>query len=50
MTAKEIIKLVVKTRHYTKQEMLEFTDTLPFFDAINYLIWVNKLLGIEISY
>lgn len=49
MTAKEIIKLVAKTRHYSKQQMLEFTDTLPFFDAINYLVWVEKLLGIEIS-
>jgi len=49
MTVKEIIKLVAKTRRYSQQEMLELTDSLPFFDAINYLIWVNKLLGIEIS-
>lgn len=50
MTTKEIIKLVAKTKHYSKKQMLEFTDTLPFFDALNYLLWVNKLLDIEISY
>jgi hypothetical protein len=49
MTVKEIIKLVTKTRHYTKEQMLELTDTLLFFDAINYLILVKKLLDIELS-
>jgi len=51
MTTKEIIKLVAKTRtkRYTKTKILELTDRLSFFDAIDYLLWVNKLLKIEIS-
>jgi hypothetical protein len=49
LTVKEIIKLVVNTRHYSKEQMLELTDTLYFFDAVNYLIWVKKLLDIDVS-
>jgi len=49
MSIKEIIKLVLKSRRYSKQQMLEITDNLFFGDAIQYILWLEKLLLIKLE-
>ena len=49
MTINEIKELVDKTKGLTKDEMYNVSTHLRFFDRVNYVAWVNKLLGIKLS-
>lgn len=48
MTTKQIIKLVLKSRRYTKEEIFKVIDELLSKDAIQYIIWLEKLLCVEL--
>jgi hypothetical protein len=49
MTINEIKELVEKTKHLNKEEMYNVSTHLKFFDRVNYVAWVNKLLGIQLA-
>jgi hypothetical protein len=49
MTITEIKELVDKTKDYTKDEMYNVSTHLKFFDRVNYVAWVEKLLGIKLA-
>lgn len=48
MTINEIKQLVEDTKHLTKEEMYNVSTHLHFFDRVNYVAWVNKLLDISL--
>lgn len=48
MTINEIKQLVEDTKHLTKEEMYNVSTHLHFFDMVNYVAWVNKLLDISL--
>ena len=49
MTINEIKELVEKTKHLNEEEMYNVSTHLKFFDRVNYVAWVNKLLGIQLA-
>ena len=49
MTTKQIIKLVLKSRRYTKEEIFNVIDELLTKDAVQYIVWLEKLLCIKLS-
>ena len=49
MTINEIKELVKNTKELTKDEMYNLSTHLKFFDRVNYVAWVDKLLGIKLS-
>ena len=49
MTINEIKELVENTKELTKDEMYNVSTHLKFFDRVNYVAWVDKLLGIKLS-
>ncbi len=49
MTINQIKELVEKTKHLNKEEMYNISTHLTFFDRVNYVAWVNKLLGIQLA-
>lgn len=49
MTINEIKELVENTKELTKDEMYNVSTYLKFFDRVNYVAWVDKLLGIKLS-
>lgn len=49
MTILQIKELIEKTKDSTKDEMYNVSTHLKFFDRVNYVIWVEKLLGIKLS-
>jgi hypothetical protein len=49
MTINEIKELVENTKGLTKDEMYNVSTHLKFFDRVNYVAWVNKLLGIKLA-
>lgn len=49
MTIEEVKELVLKTKHLTKDEMYNISTGLSFFDRVNYVLWVDKLLNIKLS-
>ena len=48
MTINEIKELVENTKELTKDEMYNVSTHLKFFDRVNYVAWVDKLLGIKL--
>ena len=49
MTINEIKELVEKTKHLNEEEMYNVSTHLKLFDRVNYVAWVNKLLGIQLA-
>lgn len=49
MTINEIKKLVENTKHLNKEETYNVNTHLKLFDRVNYMAWVNKLLGIKLA-
>jgi hypothetical protein len=49
MTIPEIKELVEKCEDFTKDEIYNISTHLRFFDRVNYVIWVEKLLNIKIA-
>jgi len=49
MTINEIKELVEKTKHLNNDEMYNVSTHLKFFDRVNYVAWVNKLLGVQLA-
>ena len=45
----EIKELIENTKELTKDEMYNVSTHLKFFDRVNYVAWVDKLLGIKLS-
>jgi hypothetical protein len=49
MTIIQIKELVEDTKHLKKDEMYNVSAHLKFFDRVNYVAWVNELLGIKLG-
>ena len=43
MTIKEIKQLVEETKHLSKDEIRNISDNLPFFDGVNYTLWMKEI-------
>ena len=48
MTINKIKELVENTKELTKDEMYNVSTHLKFFDRVNYVAWVDELLGIKL--
>lgn len=48
MTIPEIKELVDETKDLTQDQMQNVSTHLHFFDRVNYVAWVEKLLGIKL--
>ena len=48
MTIPEIKELVNETKDLTQEEMQNVSTHLHFFDRVNYVAWVEKLIGIKL--
>jgi hypothetical protein len=48
MTIPEIKQLIEKTKCLTKEEMYNVSKGLNFFDRVNYVVWVDKLIGVKL--
>jgi len=44
MTISEIKELVENTKELTKDEMYNVSTHLKFFDRVNYVAWIEKLI------
>jgi hypothetical protein len=49
MTIPEIKKLVEKSKGLSKEEMYNVSTHLRFFDRVNYVAWVKKLLNVDLA-
>jgi len=49
MTIPEVKKLVEKTKDLSKEEMYNVSTHLKFYDRVNYVAWVKKLLNIDLA-
>jgi len=48
MSIPEVKELVDKTKDLSKDQMQNVSTHLKFFDRVNYVAWVEKLLGIKL--
>lgn len=49
MTIEDIKILIEKTSDNSKEDLRKIALGLPIFDSCNFILWMKKLRGIEIS-